>query len=174
MAKGLTSAYLPLSATAVRKEIYEAFKDNSDDYGHFRHVNTFGGNPAACALALRNLEILEQENLVERAAILGSRLADEFASLQDHKLVGDIRSFGLVIGIELVADKATKQPADLSIVKGIIAECKSKGLIIGKNGDTVAGFNNVLTFAPPLSSTDEDIQFIIDTFKAVLNGSWAD
>lgn len=49
-----------------------------------------------------------------------------------------------------------------------------KGLIIGKNGDTVAGFNNVLTFAPPLSSTDEDVQFIIDTFKAVLNGSWAE
>lgn len=174
MAKGLTSAYLPLSATAVRKDIYEVFKDNSDDYGYFRHVNTFGGNPAACALALRNLEILEQEHLVERAEILGQRLADAFSKLRDHKLVGDVRSFGLVIGIELVADKATKQPADLAVVKGIIAECKSKGLIIGKNGDTVAGFNNVLTFAPPLSSTDEDVQFIIETFKAVLNGSWAE
>lgn len=173
MAKGLTSAYLPLSATAVRKDIYDAFKDNSDDYGHFRHVNTFGGNPAACALALRNLEILEQENLVERAGILGKRLAAEWAGLLDHKQVGDIRSFGLIIGIELVADKATKQPADLAVVKGIIAECKAKGLIIGKNGDTVAGFNNVLTIAPPLSSTDEDIRFIIDTVKAVLNGSWA-
>lgn len=174
MAKGLTSAYLPLSATAVRKDIYEVFKDNSDDYGYFRHVNTFGGNPAACALALRNLEILDQEHLVERAEILGQRLADAFSKLRDHKLVGDVRSFGLVIGIELVADKATKQPADLAVVKGIIAECKSKGLIIGKNGDTVAGFNNVLTFAPPLSSTDEDVQFIIETFKAVLNGSWAE
>lgn len=174
MAKGLTSGYLPLSATAVRKEIYEAFKDNSDDYGHFRHVNTFGGNPAACALALRNLEILEQEQLVERAGILGRMLADGFAGLLGHKLVGDIRSFGLVVGIELVADKSTKQPAELSIVKGIIADCKAKGLIIGKNGDTVAGFNNVLTFAPPLSSTDEDVQFIIDTFTAVLNGSWAE
>ncbi|ULO07813.1 aspartate aminotransferase family protein [Paenibacillus sp. 19GGS1-52] len=173
MAKGLTSAYLPLSATAVRKDIYEAFKDNSDDYGHFRHVNTFGGNPAACALALRNLEILEQENLVERADILGERIYSEFSELLGHKLVGDIRRFGLVIGIELVEDKVSKKPADLGTVKGIIAECKSKGLIIGKNGDTVAGFNNVLTFAPPLSSTDEDVQFIVDTFKSVLNGSWA-
>ncbi|ASA24630.1 aspartate aminotransferase family protein [Paenibacillus donghaensis] len=173
MAKGLTSAYLPLSATAVRKDIYEAFKDNSDGYGYLRHVNTFGGNPAACALALRNLEILEQENLVERADMLGKRLYSEFSGLLGHKLVGDIRSFGLVLGIELVEDKITKKPADLNIVKGIIAECKSKGLIIGKNGDTVAGFNNVLTFAPPLSSTDEDIQFIVDTFTAVLNGSWA-
>lgn len=173
MAKGLTSAYLPLSATAVRKDIYEAFKDNSDDYGHFRHVNTFGGNPASCALALCNLEIIEQEKLVERAEMLGKRLNTELTELLDHKLVGDVRSFGLVTGIELVEDKVSKKPVDLSIVKGIIAECKSKGLIIGKNGDTVAGFNNVLTFAPPLSSTDEDIEFIIDTFKSVLSGGWA-
>ncbi|MEK4240095.1 aspartate aminotransferase family protein [Paenibacillus sp. FSL H7-0714] len=172
MAKGLTSAYLPLSATAVRKDIYEAFKDNSDDYGHFRHVNTFGGNPASCALALRNLEIIEQEKLVERAELLGKRLNTAFTELLDHKLVGDVRSFGLVTGIELVEDKVSKKPVDLSIVKGIIAECKSKGLIIGKNGDTVAGFNNVLTFAPPLSSTDEDVEFIIDTFKSVLSGGW--
>lgn len=171
MAKGLTSAYLPLSATAVRKDIYEVFKDNSDDYGHFRHVNTFGGNPASCALALRNLEIIEQEKLVERADLLGKRINTEFTELLDHKLVGDVRSFGLVTGIELVEDKVSKKPVDLNIVKGIIAECKSKGLIIGKNGDTVAGFNNVLTFAPPLSSTDEDIEFIIDTFKSVLNGA---
>ncbi|MDH6428829.1 MULTISPECIES: aspartate aminotransferase family protein [unclassified Paenibacillus] len=170
MAKGLTSAYLPLSATAVRKDIYEVFKDNSDDYGHFRHVNTFGGNPASCALALRNLEIIEQEKLVERADLLGKRINTEFTELLDHKLVGDVRSFGLVTGIELVEGKVSKKPVDLNIVKGIIAECKSKGLIIGKNGDTVAGFNNVLTFAPPLSSTDEDIEFIIDTFKSVLNG----
>lgn len=170
MAKGLTSAYLPLSATAVRKDIYEVFKDNSDDYGHFRHVNTFGGNPASCALALRNLEIIEQEKLVERADLLGKRINTEFTELLDHKLVGDVRSFGLVTGIELVEDKVSKKPVDLNIVKGIIAECKSKGLIIGKNGDTVAGFNNVLTFAPPLSSMDEDIEFIIDTFKSVLNG----
>lgn len=170
MAKGLTSAYLPLSATAVRKDIYEVFKDNSDDYGHFRHVNTFGGNPASCALALRNLEIIEQEKLVERADLLGKRINTEFTELLNHKLVGDVRSFGLVTGIELVEDKVSKKPVDLNIVKGIIAECKSKGLIIGKNGDTVAGFNNVLTFAPPLSSTDEDIEFIIDTFKSVLNG----
>lgn len=172
MAKGLTSAYLPLSATAVRKDIYEAFKDNSDDYGHFRHVNTFGGNPASCALALRNLEIIEQEKLVERAELLGKRLNTAFTELLDHKLVGDVRSFGLVTGVELVEDKVSKKPVDLNIVKGIIAECKSKGLIIGKNGDTVAGFNNVLTFAPPLSSTDEDVEFIIDTFKSVLSGGW--
>ncbi len=168
MAKGLTSGYLPLSATAVRKEIYEAFKDPEDDYSHFRHVNTFGGNPAACALALRNLQIMEDEKLIERARVLGQRLRDALQPLMEHPLVGDIRSFGLLAGIELVADKATRQPASLDIVKSVIAGCKRHGLIIGKNGDTVAGFNNVLTLAPPLVCTDEDMEFLISTFLKVM------
>lgn len=168
MAKGLTSAYLPLSATAVRKDIYDAFKDE-DEYSHFRHVNTFGGNPAACALALRNLEIIEQDNLIERSRILGERLKDELMVLMDHPLVGDIRSFGLILGIELVEDKLTKVPVPLPLVKKIIGECKAQGLIIGKNGDTVAGFNNVLTLAPPLSSTDDDLDFIVSTLIRVMN-----
>ncbi|XEC95162.1 aspartate aminotransferase family protein [Paenibacillus tarimensis] len=168
MAKGLTSGYLPLSATAVRKEIYEAFKDSSM-YSHFRHINTFGGNPASCALAIKNLEIMEREGLVERAAALGKRLRDGVEGLLAHPLVGDIRSFGFLLGIELVADKKTKEPASAATVKAIMSACKSKGLIIGKNGDTVAGFNNVLTFAPPLSSTDEDLQFIVRTFTEVMN-----
>jgi len=168
MAKGLTSAYLPLSATAVRKDIYEAFKDGSE-YGHLRHVNTFGGNPAACALALKNLEIMERENLVERSRRLGERLEAEMRELLDHPLVGDIRSFGFLMGIELVADKAAKEPLPLADVVKIISECKARGLIIGKNGDTVAGFNNVLTFSPPLASTDEDLAFIVGTFKEVMS-----
>ncbi|ANS75894.1 aminotransferase [Paenibacillus yonginensis] len=169
MAKGLTSAYLPLSATAVRKDIYEAFKDSTDEYSHFRHVNTFGGNPAACALALRNLELMEEEGLVARAAVLGERLYEELSELLEHPLVGDIRHFGLITGIELVTDKTTRQPAPLDTVKAIIGACKQQGLIIGKNGDTVAGFNNVLTLAPPLASTDDDLDFLIKVLKAVMN-----
>jgi taurine-pyruvate aminotransferase len=172
MAKGLTSGYLPLSATAVRKDIYEAFKD-SVDYSHFRHINTFGGNPAACSLALKNLEIMERENLVERSRILGERLNREMAELLDHPLVGDIRSFGFMMGIELVTDKVTKDPLPLSTVGKIITECKAAGLIIGKNGDTVAGFNNILTLSPPLSSTDEDLDFIVRTFKDAMTNNKA-
>ncbi|GIM46949.1 putative aminotransferase YhxA [Collibacillus ludicampi] len=167
MAKGLTSAYLPLSATAVRKEIYEAFK-NSAEYSHFRHVNTFGGNPAACALAIKNLEIMEREGLIERARILGERLREEMMELLEHPLVGDIRSLGFLMGIELVESKKTKEPVSLETIGKIISACKKKGLIIGKNGDTVAGFNNVLTLSPPLSSTDEDLDFIVNTLKTVM------
>jgi adenosylmethionine-8-amino-7-oxononanoate aminotransferase len=167
MAKGLTSGYLPLSATAVRREIYEAFKQIGP-YRHLRHVNTFGGNPAACMVALKNMEIMERENLVERSRILGERLERELAELKDHPLVGDIRSFGFLMGIELVSDKNGKAPLPLPAVNKIIADCKEKGLIIGKNGDTVAEYNNVLTLSPPLSSTDEDIDFLIRTLKEVM------
>jgi len=168
MAKGLTSGYLPLSATAVRKDIYEAFK-GKEDYSHFRHVNTFGGTPAACALALKNLEIMERENLVERSRMLGEKLEAGMAELLDHPLVGDIRRFGFLMGVEVVQNKETKEPLPLPAVGKIISECKAKGLIIGKNGDTVAGYNNVLTFSPPLSCTDEDLEFIVNTFKEVMN-----
>ncbi len=168
MAKGLTSGYLPLSATAVRKDIYEAFK-KSAEYGHFRHVNTFGGNPAACALALKNLEIMEKEELVERGRILGERLLEEMKELEAHPYVGDIRSFGFLLGIELVEDKTTKEPASAARVGQVIAECKANGLIIGKNGDTVAGFNNVIALSPPLSATNEDLEFIVTTLKAAMN-----
>ncbi|MBB3110770.1 adenosylmethionine-8-amino-7-oxononanoate aminotransferase [Paenibacillus phyllosphaerae] len=168
MAKGLTSGYLPLSATAVRKEIYDTFKDNTEMYSHLRHVNTFGGNPASCALALANLQLLEREQLVARAEVLGQRLRSAFDDLLEHPLVGDIRHFGFLLGIELVADKTTKAPASVDVVKKIIGECKRAGLIIGKNGDTVAGYNNVLTFSPPLASTDDDMAFIISTFKQVM------
>lgn len=71
MAKDLTSAYLSLSVTAVKREIYENFH-GPDQYENFRYVNTLGGNPAACALSLKNLKVLERENLVERAITQGT------------------------------------------------------------------------------------------------------
>lgn len=163
MAKGITSAYLPLSATAVRKEIYDTFK-GTEEYDYFRHVNTFGGNPAACALALKNLEIMENENLFDRSRDLGKQLLNELtALLRDHPFVGDVRGKGLLLGIELVKDKQTKEPLDVSLVNQVIAACKHEGLLIGKNGATVAGYNNVLTLSPPLTIGQEDINFIIKT-----------
>ena len=153
-----------LSATAVKKEIFEAFK-GTDEYNHFRHVNTYGGNPAACAVALKNIDIFEKENLVERAAALGEKLLEEMAELEKHPNVGDVRGKGFLFGIELVEDKVTKEPAHPEKLDKIIGFCKKEGLIIGKNGDTVAGFNNILQLSPPLSMTDDDLKFIVNTVK---------
>ncbi|MRH41720.1 aminotransferase class III-fold pyridoxal phosphate-dependent enzyme [Aquibacillus halophilus] len=167
MAKGLTSSYMPLSATAVKREIYEAFK-GTEEYDHFRHINTFGGSPASCAVALKNIEIMEREGLVERSAVLGKRLNEGLMELIDHPNVGDIRSRGLLLGIELVEDKATKKPAHPDKLTNVISFCKRKGLIIGKNGDTVKGFNNVLTLSPPLNLTEDDLELIIKTVKEAI------
>jgi taurine-pyruvate aminotransferase len=168
MAKGITSAYLPLSATAVRKDIYEAFK-RTEEYDYFRHVNTFGGNPAACALALKNLEIMETEKLFDRSRDLGGQLLNNLRNLlQHHPYVGDIRGKGLLIGIELVKDKNTKEPLENDLVNQVIANCKQEGIIIGKNGATVAGYNNVLTLAPPLTIKQVDLTFLIKTLTASL------
>nr|WP_101843524.1 aspartate aminotransferase family protein [Halobacillus sp. Marseille-P3879] len=169
MAKGITSAYLPLSVTAVKREIYEAFS-GSDQYEFFRHINTFGGNPAACALALKNIEILEKENLFERANQVGDQIRQELHDrLQNHGYVGDIRGKGLLVGIELVEDKGTKTPLDTPKVNEVITYCKNKGILIGKNGVTVEGYNNVLTLAPPLSIEEEDVVFLVNTIVDALH-----
>jgi taurine-pyruvate aminotransferase len=170
MAKGITSAYLPLSATAVKKEIYEAFK-GTEDYDYFRHVNTFGGNPAACALALKNIEIMEKEKMFDRSSELGDYLRNRLSALiGEHPYVGDIRGKGLLVGIELVKDKSTKNPLEANLVDKVISGCRKKGLIIGKNGATVAGYNNVLTLSPPLSISEEDIDFIINIMEEEIKG----
>ncbi|WP_085991599.1 aspartate aminotransferase family protein [Oceanobacillus senegalensis] len=165
MAKGLTSAYMPLAATAVKREIYEAFISN-DEYNHFRHVNTFGGSPAACAVALENLEIMEREELVKNSEELGNWLFEELQALKDHPNVGDVRGGkGLLAGIEFVKDKQTKEPLEENLVAQVVARCKEQGLIIGKTSDTVAGYNNIITMSPPLSITKEELQFLVQILK---------
>lgn len=164
MAKGMTSGYLPLSATAVKKEIYEAFQ-GQENYDNFRHINTFGGNPAACALALKNIQIMEEENLVEHSAVQGKKLLEGLSDLMEHPLVGDVRGKGLMVGIELVANKETKEPAPAEKISQIMSFCKNKGVIIGNNSETVAGYANILQISPPLVITDDEVELIIDTLK---------
>jgi taurine-pyruvate aminotransferase len=167
MAKGITSAYFPLSATAVRREIYETFAGETA-YERLRHVNTFGGHPAGCAVAVRNMEIMEEEDLFRRSAEMGERLRKELSSLEDHPNVGDVRNMGLLFGIELVEDKETKEPAGPERVAAAISGCRERGLVIANNADTVAGFNNVLTLAPPLSITDGDLEFIARVLRETI------
>src|SRR5699024_7952563 len=81
MAKGITNGYLPLAATAVRKDIYEAFK-GSEPYAHFRHVSTFGGNPAACAVALKNIDILKRNSSSNDRKRWGRNYSMNYQNLQ--------------------------------------------------------------------------------------------
>ncbi len=162
--KAITSGYLPLSAAAVRREVFEKFK-GTEEYGRFRQVNTFSGNPAACVVAIKNLEIMAEEDLPGRSALLGERLREELAELESHPNVGDIRGRGLLFGIELVEDKESKKPVGTEVMDKLISACKERGLILRYNRDTTPGVNNVLVMAPPLSITDEDLAFIVETLK---------
>ena len=169
MAKGITSGYLPLSATVVQQPIFEAFMDESDPSSHFRHVNTYGGHPAATAVSLRNIEILETEHLPERAAQMGDYLMTQLAALKDHPYVGDLRGKGLLIGVELVADKQSKEPLASKQVGEIVAYCLERGVIIGRNTNTVPKLSNVLIMAPPLVLTEADADQMVTTLKQALD-----
>ncbi len=113
---------------------------------------------------------MDEENLPERSAKMGDRLRRELTELEDHPNVGQVRHRGLLFGIELVEDKESRAPATSDKVGKVISGCKERGLIVGKNGDTVAGFNNVITLAPPLVVSDDDLAFISETLKESLRG----
>lgn len=168
MAKGITSGYLPLGATAVRSEIADVFREPGED-NHFRHVSTFGGHPAACAVALKNIEIIERDQLVDRVEELGNEILGELKACENHPHVGEVRRIGFLAGFEMVEDKETKEPLSGEAIGRVMSYCKEHGLIIGKNGDTVPGQNNVLIVAPPFITSEDDLHFIVQTIKDGLN-----
>ncbi|WP_077702861.1 aminotransferase [Virgibacillus dokdonensis] len=168
MAKGLTSGYLPLGATAVKDKIYQSFKNVGKD-NHFRHVSTYGGHPAACAVALKNIEIIERENVVQRVHDLAKSHLNTLQRLTKYDYVGEVRQIGFLVGLEMVKDKVTKEPLEDEKMVEILQNCKHRGLIIGRNGDTVPGQNNVIIIAPPLTSTEEDLMFLVETVTDVFN-----
>jgi adenosylmethionine-8-amino-7-oxononanoate aminotransferase len=167
MAKGITSAYVPLAATVTTDEVFAAFTSDGADLGRLRHISTFGGHPAGCAVAVENLAIMEEEGLVARSAELGAQLLDRLRdALDGHPLVGEVRGRGLLIGIELVADHATRAPAARADSAALLAAAQGHGLLLGRNADTAAGLDNVLQLAPPLSITDEDADHIVSAITA--------
>lgn len=113
---------------------------------------------------------MENEKLYERSAEKGAEIIEKLQNaLNDHPYVGDVRGKGLIIGVELVKDRTTKEPLDVALVNQVVASCKENGVIIGKNGTTVAGFNNVLQLSPPLSIPEEDIEIVLNTLVDAIN-----
>jgi len=114
---------------------------------------TFGGNPLSCAAAVAVIEIIKEEKYLEKAAKLGKLLKKNMEDLKvDHKIIGDVRGQGMMLGIELVRDQASKEPATQELLT-IMEVCRMKGLLIGKGGLD----NNVIRLQPPLELTGEQI-----------------
>ncbi len=112
IAKGISSAYMPIAATVVKNSVFDSFYGDPAENRQVAQVNTYGGHPVAAAVALRNIEIMEAERLVDRSAEMGAYLLDGLRGLMRHKIVGDVRGKGLLLGVELVKDRTTKEPVD--------------------------------------------------------------
>lgn len=160
-AKGVTSAYLPLGGVLVSREIHRTILD-APAAERFMHAATYSAHATCCAVALRNLDILEREGLVERAARMGDRLLAGLQALRELPVVGDVRGLGLMCGVELVEDRATKAPA-LGLGARVLAEAKKRGLVtrmrVGQGGEYPIG--DTILLAPPLVVTEEQVDRIV-------------
>lgn len=155
-AKGITSGYLPLGGIMISDDIREVM-DNVPVEDRWMHAYTYSGHPTCCAVALKNLEIIENEGLVERAAEGGRRLLEGFQTLYALKAVGDVRGLGMMAAVELVSDRETREPFDAAEKVGdrVRGEMLKQGLFTRTRGE-------IITFAPPLVTTDEQIERIIE------------
>lgn len=161
-AKGLTSGYIPLSATIYSDEIHEVISAPDPD-GWFTHGYTYSGHPVACAVGLKNIEIIEREDLCANAAKVGDYLEKRLATLADLPIVGDVRGRRLMMCLEYVKDKNTREklPDEVNISKRISNECEANGLLVRPLG-------HLDILSPPLTMTMAEVDFIVETLgKAI-------
>jgi len=168
VSKQITSSYMPLAAVLFSDEIYQVVADHSAALNNFGHGFTASGHPVATAVALENLAILEERDLMGNAARLAPIFQAGLRSFADHPLVGEARGTGLVGALELVADKATKRPFDPIGRVGAIAaeEGNAAGLIFRAIGDQLA-------LCPPLIVTEADVTEIFRRMGVALDGTLA-
>jgi putrescine aminotransferase len=160
-AKGVTSGYLPLSGVMLTRSVHTSLKTVK---GPFQHGFTYSGHPTACAVGLRNLRILEDEHLVERAAEKGAYLLKRLQDLRSHEIVGDVRGLGLIAAIELVRDRATKElfEASAGVVRRVWLAALEMGVIVRPlTGD-------VLAMSPPFVISNEQIDKIVSVLDRAI------
>ncbi|WP_192183007.1 aspartate aminotransferase family protein [Mesorhizobium amorphae] len=163
LSKQISSSYLPISALLINERVFEPIADESDRIGTFGHGFTGGGHPVAAAVALENLKLIEERDLVGNARAVGARLQARLRRLASHPLVGEVRGVGLIAAVELVADKAGKAPwgkpgALGALVNGLLQQ---NGVISRNMGDAIA-------FCPPLIITEAQIDTLVDAFDRSL------
>lgn len=163
LSKALTSSYIPLSALVFSDAIYQVLADNSAKVGVFAHGFTASGHPVATAVALENLDIIEERGLVAKTAGSSPQFQARLRGFASHPFVGEARGIGLIGGLEFVADKATKAGfAQPGAVGARLAElCQEEGLIIRAIGDIIA-------FCPPLVIEPNEIDEMFDRFDRAL------
>ena len=166
LAKQMSSAYYPISASIIRGELYEAMVELSSKVGVFGHGYTYSGHPVGCAIALKVLEIYQRDNIFKTAACTGDYLQRRLKVFSDHPLVGEVRGKGMIAALELVANKTTKAAfTDGSVGAKAVLACQHNGLIVR----AVAG--NSLALCPPLITTEAQVDEIMEKLGKALDST---
>ncbi len=150
MAKGIGNG-APLAAVVTTPEIAQTLATRI-------HFNTYGGNPVSCAMGKAVLEVIDKENIQHHALEIGKSLLDGLRGLQKrHSIIGQVRGKGLMVGVELVKDRQTKEPASTECAQ-VFERAKDRGLIIGKGGL----YGNILRIKPPMCINSDDVKFMLE------------
>jgi alanine-glyoxylate transaminase/(R)-3-amino-2-methylpropionate-pyruvate transaminase len=156
MAKGIGNG-APLGACVTRADIAKTTTNRV-------HFNTYGGNPISMTQGLATLEVIDREGIQENAAKVGGHLKNRLLELQKKQpLIGEVRGLGLMLGVELVRDRQTKEPANTETAD-VLERAKERGLLLGKGGL----FGNVIRLKPPMCLTKDDADYIVDCFDEIL------
>ena len=163
-AKGLSSAYAPISALLINQRIFDAAVRQSDELGVFGLTLTYSGHPVSAAIAREALRIYEEQDIPARARALAPAFLGGLSKLADHALVGEVRGTGMIAGVELVRDKASREPFDraLAVGRACADHAQRHGLIVRAVGDTI-------TICPPLIITEDEIAQLLAMLRAALD-----
>ncbi len=179
LAKGLTSGYIPMSASVISEDIWQVLMNGTPEMGAFAHGYTYSAHPVAAAAAMANLDIMEREDLPANSARIGAYFQNKLKQeVADHPLVGDVRGIALVAGVELTADKPGKSGFDpsLKVAPTLAKYCVEEGLI-----SRALMQMDALSFSPPLMINEGEVDEVVGRFQRALNrvtdelvkaGSW--
>ncbi|MDQ8727994.1 aminotransferase [Bradyrhizobium sp. LHD-71] len=164
-AKALSSAYLPISATMISDRVYAEIRAEAERNDAFGHGYTYGGHPVCAAVACEAVRIYEDDRLIEQAALRGKFLERKLRALESHPLVGQVRGAGLMWGVEIVKDKATKAAFDTKLQVGVELSdiCFSRGLNTRSLG------SGIMTFTPPLIVSEQELSIAVSKFTESLD-----
>ncbi len=167
-AKALSAAYQPISALMISEDIHQAMLAQSDKLGAFAHGYTHAGHPVTTAVALEVIKIYEEMDIVARAREVGGHMIAGLTQFADHPLVGDVRGIGILAGMELMKDKATRTPYEPGLAGPTMDRIgRENGLILRVIGDRLA-------FAPPLVMTREDVDHMVEALGRTLDQAHAE
>lgn len=155
--KGLTGGYLPVAATLATDEVYDAFYADYEEQKTFFHGHSYTGNPLGCAVALANLKLFEERDILKNVNVMASFVERKLDKLKDRPHVGEIRQKGLMVGVELVRDKESREPYDWVDRIGVRVTARAREL-----GMLTRPLGNVVVFIPPLSSTEDEMDAMTD------------